>query len=122
MRNVCLPVINAEDDSVTIVSSKIDAQQLVSASFIAVFSDTDAQGTLSIEASNEAPPQGNLTVGFEPSADSWASVPSASSSVTVGGKHVIAIPQSCYRWLRVRFEETTPGTGALTVNMNALGI
>jgi len=119
MRNLCHTVLSANDD-VSRTSSKIDANQLVSASFHAFFSDTDAAGTVKIQASNDPTVAGNIAADFTPT--NWIDIPNATGTVTAGSAVLITIAQLSYRWLRVIFTKSNAGTGTITVNLNALGI
>lgn len=107
-------------DTVSINGPSIVADQLVSASFQAVFADTTAAGTIQIQASNDLPPAGNVPAAFTPT--NWSNIPSATSTVAAGVAPIIILPQICYRWLRVSYTETTPGTSTMQVSMFAFGV
>jgi hypothetical protein len=120
MRNLCYELLRA-DDSTDQTSSKIDANQLVSISVMAIFSDTDAAGSVKLQFSNDPCNAGNVAASaFTPT--NWLDVASASVAVVAGAKVALVLPQITYRWLRVVWTQTTPGTGEITVNVNALGI
>jgi len=121
MRNVNCIVLSAPDTA-SASGSAIDANQLVSASFQAVFADTSVAGTLQIQASNDIyNDRYNFPEGkFQPT--NWTNVPSGSATVTAGASALILLPQIAYRWLRVVFTESTPGTSTIQVNMNALSM
>jgi hypothetical protein len=108
------------DDSVAQNSDKIDANQLVSISLLASFTDTDADGSVKFQFSNDPCLAGNLPATFTPT--NWVDVANASATVTAGAAVGIVVPQICYRWLRVVWTPTTPGTGDIVVRINALGI
>jgi hypothetical protein len=122
MRNLSAIVVNAQTN-VTTSFSKIDANQLISASFIATFTDAAAAGTLKLQASNDFDNAGNVAAAaFTPSATSWVDVPSASVVVAAGATSLIPMPlQISYRWLRLVWTRTA-GAGTLSVNINAQSV
>ena len=121
MRNFNKTIVSASD-ATSQTSPSEDTGQTIAISFIASFSDSTAAGTLQIQASNDVYPATNIVplTGFTPS--NWANIPNASATVTAGGSVVVAIPQSCYRWMRAVYTSTTPGTGTITINMNVLSL
>jgi hypothetical protein len=121
MRNVCVNIFSASDaDSSN--GSKIDANQLVSASFAVRISDTDLDGTIKIQASNDQITSGTPRANFTPT--NWVDIPDASVTVTNGvpSASLIVIPNMCFSWVRAVLTQTTPGTGTANVDMNALGV
>ncbi len=112
MRNVNLNIISAQENQTT-NSAAIDANQLVSASFMSYCGDNQGTGTLKIQASNDPAPARNMTAidGFTPT--NWVDVPNQSASVTSGASALLTIAQSTYRWLRAVW--TATGTGIQTV-------
>ncbi len=120
MRQVPFTALSALDD-VTRNGAKIDARQLYNACFQVLFSDTDAAGTVKIQASNDAPPNGAMTADFTPT--HWGDITSATVTVTAGVPTAafIRLPDLCFTWVRAVFTQTTPGTGTVTVLMNAQG-
>lgn len=119
MRPVNANVLTGSD-AASVNGPSIVSDQLVSASFQATFSDTTAAGTLQIQASNDIPPAGYLPGTFTPA--HWSNIDSATSTVTAGVAPIIFIPQICYRWMRVSYSETTPGTSTMAVAMFAFGV
>ncbi len=113
-------VILSGSDAASINGSAILADQLISASFQAIFADTDAAGTIQIQASNDIPPAGTLPANFSPS--HWSNIPSATTTVTAGVADVTILPQICYKWLRCTYTSTTPGTSTMTVTLFAFGV
>lgn len=107
-------------DTASINGPSIVADQLVSASFQAVFADTTAAGAIQIQASNDIPPAGNVPSAFTPS--HWSNIPSATAAVVAGVAPIITLPQICYRWLRVSYASTTAGTSTMSVNLFAFGV
>lgn len=115
MRNLCIKIIDAEDDSADITSSHIDASQLMNCSIQVVCSDTDADGTVAIQGSNDfcAEPRENFTP------TNWVNLDTV--TVTNGVASTLSINPLSVSWLRVKFTQATPGTGTMTVNLNAQG-
>lgn len=107
-------------DTITISGPAIIGDQLVVGSFQTTFGDTAAAGTIQIQASNDIPPAGNIPNNFVPT--HWSNIPNASSTVTAGIAPLILIPQMAFRWIRVQFVQTTPGTSTVSVNMFAFGV
>ncbi len=98
MRNVNCNILSAVDTS-SQNGSQIDSNQLVSASFQAVFGDATAAGTLKIQASNDvAAIQYSSPTSF--TVTNWVDIPNASAAITSGSSAVITIPNMCYRWIR----------------------
>jgi hypothetical protein len=121
MRNInCVVLSNT--DTASHNGAAIDANQLVSASFQAVFGDSGVSGTVKVQASNDIYnarynfPEGN----FVPT--NWTDIPNASASITSGGSALITIAQMSYRWIRVVFTYTTGGSSTIVVNMDALSV
>jgi hypothetical protein len=118
MRDLNVVILSAPDTAGAI-GSQIDSNQLISASFQAVFKDTTAAGTVVIEASNDvAPIQYTSPSTFL--ASNWTAIPSASASVTSGSSVMIMIPYMAYRWIRARYIYTSGGSSTITISMNAL--
>lgn len=118
MRNVCCNLISAPDN-VSQTSAAVDANQLISASFMAYFGDSTAAGTFKIQASNDPNVQGQPT-GFVPT--NWVDIPSATTSIASGASALITIPQTSYRWMRVVYTRSGGGSTTINVNMNALSV
>lgn len=112
-------VVLSGPDTATILGDHVSSDQLVSASFLPVFADTTAAGTLQVQASNDLPPAGNLAP-FTPT--NWSNITDATSAVTAGVGPLIFLPQICYRWIRITYTSTTPGTSTFKVNMFAFGV
>lgn len=119
MRNTNCAVLSALDD-VTRTGGKVDANQLVSASFHLSYSDGTAAGSFKIQASNDVCGYGNVAAAFTPT--NWVDVPSATATVAAGAQGLVTIANMSYRWVRVIWTQTTPGIGTVTCNMNALSI
>ncbi len=77
----------------------IDANQLFSMSFEAVFGDVNAAGTFKLQASND--PASAPT--------NWVDLPSQTVNVTSGTSALLTIAQSAYRWIRAKYTSTATG-------------
>jgi hypothetical protein len=119
MRPVNASVLSGAD-TISVNGSSIVADQLVSASFQATFGDTTAAGAIQIQASNDIPPAGNVPASFTPT--NWSNITGATSTVTAGVAPLILITSVCYRWMRVSYTSTTPGTSTMNVIMFAFGV
>jgi len=121
MRNVNCTILSATDTT-SHNGAAVDSNQLVSASFQAVFGDASAAGTVLIQASNdEYNARYNFPSGtFTPT--NWTAVPNATATVTGGASALITIAQMCYRWIRVVYTSASGGSTTITVNMNALSL
>lgn len=109
MRNVCTTIISAAVDNQNQTSSAIDANQLVSGSFQAYFSDATAAGTLKIQACNDTPAQ----TAAAPGPVNWVDIPNQSSAITSGASALLTIASMAYKWVRAIY--TSTATGAQTV-------
>ncbi len=107
MRNNNTIVLSA-GDSLTTAGQTIDSGQIFAASFLASFSDSNAAGTFTLEASND--PYTASGGQFVPT--EWAPIPTQSATITSGGSALLTIGQMAYRWIRAKF--TSTGTGAQT--------
>jgi len=99
--------------------SKIDVNQVVSASFTVVNGDATAAGTVKIQCSNEIVTNDDRAI-FVPSAGSWVDIPNASSTIASGVGNAIVIPNMCFSYIRAVFTRSGGGSSTITVNMNAL--
>lgn len=102
-------------DTVSVNGPAILADQLISASFQASFADTAAAGTIQIQASND------VILSASPPTH-WSNITGATSTVTAGVAPIIFISNMCYKWVRVSFTSTTPGTSTMAVAMFAFGV
>jgi hypothetical protein len=121
MRNVNNKIMSASNTG-TQVSAPIDANQLISASFVATFTDGAAAGTLKLQCSNDpvSAGAGNVYSAFTPT--NWVDVPgsTATAAVSSGANAVIYLPANfCARHLRVSFTSSA-GAGTFIVNMDGL--
>lgn len=117
MQNLNINVLSADDD-ISRNGSAIRADQLYAASFVAIFSDVAAAGTVKLQASNDKPQSGSLAP-FTPT--NWKDISGASATVVAGVAPIIPKTDLCYQWIRVVFTQTNPGIGTINVMMNAQG-
>lgn len=99
-------------------TDKVDCQQLFAASFIAVFTDNTAAGTLKVQGSNDPCDYSNLAASFVPV--NWVDVPSASVVVASGATSTVMLTQIAYRWIRAVWTRSA-GAGTLEILINAQG-
>lgn len=103
MRNVCCNVLTANNwDSAN--GQAIDANQLVSGSFMAYFGDSAATGTFKMQASNDPTKAGNLPNLFVP--QNWVDIPNATAAVSAGESEIISLASMSYRWVRAVWTST----------------
>jgi hypothetical protein len=121
MRNAVITVINAGDSSGDITSAGQNVNQVVSASFVANYTDVASAGTLKVQASNWKIESGQQATGIQPPAASWADVPNASSTVASGVGPAIVIGNMCFQWIRLVYTRSG-GAGTATARMNTLSI
>lgn len=119
MRQESIVALSAADD-VTRTGGKIDASQLVNMSFHSYCSDTDAAGSVKIQASNDPVGSGALRQQFTPS--HWVDIPNATATITAGSATFISLTGVAVGWVRVIFTQTNAGTGTIVVNLNAVGV
>ncbi len=92
----------------------------VAASFVAVFVDTGASGTIKIQASNAASKGDPQT--FVPPITSWADIPNATSTIATGVGPAILLNAMCYQYIRVIFTRTAGSATAVNVYMSRLAV
>ena len=119
MRNICCNVLSAVNTA-SQNGIVVDANQLVSGSFLAYFGDATATGTFKIQASNDPCPFGNTAANFTPT--HWADIPSASVAIAAGASQLILIPNMAFRWVRAVYTRGSGGSTTVNVNMNALSV
>lgn len=102
-------------DSTSTTSIAYDGNQWFGLSVVAYFTDATAIGTVAIQGSNDIPPAGNLGGAYlntEWSPTHWATIPSQTitltSTLTPGTTY---LSQAAYRWYRLAYTATTPGSG-----------
>lgn len=119
MRYVNCNVLSGVDTS-SQTGSKVDANQLVAASFAIRFGDAGANGTFKIQASNDPTPDGYLASTFTPT--NWVDIPNQSASITSGASALLTISNMCYRWVRAVYTRSSGGSSTVNVDMDALSI
>lgn len=119
MRSLNEVVLNALSDTSSQTSAAIDASQLFRVSVQASFTDSAVAGTLKLQCSNDPSSANNLPSLQTPT--HWTDIPNTSQSITAGASVLIPSTEIAYRWIRVVFTETTPGSGTVTATLNALG-
>lgn len=107
-------VLSAADTS-SQTGSAINVQGGVMASFVPVFGDVSANGTIKIQASNDIVP-----VGGTPS--NWVDITNATSSIASGVGPAIMLSYMCYAWIRVVYTRSSGGSTTISVNMNYYSI
>lgn len=117
MRNLNCPVLSGLNSG-SVTGTAIDSSQLLTASFQLVFGDATAAGSFIVQASNDEYDTRYLPQDFTPS--NWSNIGTA-STVAAGANGLIFLVNMSYRWIRVLYTSTTPGTTTVIVNMNALG-
>lgn len=118
MRNANFNILSASD-SVDGTGGKFDSNQLVSASFMAVFGDATVDGTFKIQASNDPCAFGNMAVDFTPT--NWVDIPSATATITNGASALITIANMTYRWVRAVWAVTGAGVQTVTTVADVSG-
>lgn len=126
MRGLSVNVILAADTGTpsTVTGIQIDANQIIAASFQAVFGDTGAAGTFKIQASNDVAP---IQYTSQPNASTfevtnWTDIPNATASIASGASALITLSNVSYRWLRAVYVWSSGGTTTITVNMYSLSM
>lgn len=118
MRNVNATILSGADTG-DVIGSQEDANQLIAASFQAVFGDSTAAGTIQIQASNDVA-QLQYTSPTTFIVTNWTDIPGASATITGGASALITISTMCYRWVRAVYTSASGGSSTVVVNINAL--
>lgn len=111
MRNVNCNVLSASDNAST-NGDKVDANQLVSASFHCFFGDSTAKGVFKLQASNDICNDRYQAANFTPS--HWVDIPSQSANIVSGTSALLTIANCTYRWLRAVFTNNAAGVQTIT--------
>ena len=119
MRNETVIILSASDAS-SQSGMQVDTNQILCASFQAVFGDATAVGTVKIQASNDIYNSGYTPGSF--AVTNWSDIPSASATITAGGIALIPKTDLCYRWIRAVYTSSSGGSSTVNITMNALGI
>lgn len=115
MRNLNCNILSGIDTE-SVTGERIDANQIISASFQAVFGDVTAVGVFKIQASNDI----DNTQGTAFSPVNWTDIPNATIPITAGGNALIVIPIMAFRSIRAVFLYTSGGDSTVSVNIFAL--
>lgn len=118
MRNAQIQILNAVNTA-TQTGSAYFVGQIVSASFVLANGDATAAGTLKLQASNDAPINGNPQT-FIPT--NWADIPNATSTVASGIGPAIVIGNMCFAYIRAVYTRSGGGSTTIIVNMNVLSM
>lgn len=116
MRQVNKQILSGAN-TVTVVGSQIDSNQLVNISFHLVVGDATAAGSLIIDGSNDV-----AQIGPTPfTVVSWA--PISTTTQAAGTQQLIVqLSNVSYRWVRARWVQSTAGTTTVVVNLMAAGV
>ena len=119
MRTFDFIAINASD-AVSQTSVAFDTQNIFRISALAVFGDATAAGSIKLQASNDFLNASPTSQGsFVPT--NWVDIPSATATVTAGAKTLIPATEIAYRYVRIVFTQTTPGSTTVVVNVHGMG-
>lgn len=116
MRNLSATVLSGSNAG-NVTGSTIDANQMLCASFQLVFGDATAAGSFIVQASNDLYDTRYLDGNFTPT--NWSNIGTA-TAVLAGANGLIFLSQMSYRWIRVVYTSTTPGTSTVIVNIDSL--
>lgn len=120
MKYINKTILSATDD-VSQNGAAIEADQLIAASFVFLFGDTDVAGTAKIQASND-PQAVQIPVPHAPSDASWKDIPNATASVTAGVAPLILVPVMSFKYIRAVFVQSAPGGTTVTCDMTAQSV
>lgn len=118
MRNLSATVLSGSNAG-SVTGITIDSNQMISASFQLSFGDSVAAGSFIVQASNDIFDTRYLDSIFTPV--NWSNVGTA-TTVAAGATGLILLAQTSYRWLRVLYTSTIPGTSTVIVNINSLSM
>lgn len=118
MRNAQVQILSGADTG-DITGSAIDVNQVVSASFVPVFADATAEGTVKLQASNDLVANNDRKT-FTPT--NWSDIPNATSAVASGVGSAIVVANMCFSYIRAVYTRTGGGSTTGKVYMNELSI
>lgn len=101
-------------DTGSVTGGQIDTSQVVSASFQPVTGDSDAAGTVKLQASNDLDLQGTVS-NF--AVTNWTDITSATSTIASGVGPLIEVANMKYRWIRAIYTRSSGGSTTISVNM-----
>lgn len=119
MRNVSTVILSAVNTASQLGTIAVDANQLINMSLQTIMGDVTAAGTITVQASNDLPPNGERA-GFVPT--HWSDVPNATSTVAAGVAPLIVLSNLAVQWVRVNYTRTSGGTTTVTVVLNGVGM
>lgn len=119
MRNYPVLVLSAVDTA-TQTGGAIYAVQAVAASFVAIFGDVTAAGTLKVQGNNDIPVGSPVT--FVPSTAGWSDIPNATSTIASGVGPAIILPTMNFQYIRVVYTRSSGGSTTVVVNASFLGV
>lgn len=117
MNNTQITMFNSNiSDSVSSIGNIIDVNQIVSASFVPVFGDVTAAGTIKLQVSNDIPTTYRQL--FVPT--NWADIPNATSTISSGVGPAIVIGNMAFSYIRAVYTKTSGGSTTIQVYANVL--
>lgn len=102
-------------DTATITGDAVNVQGGFIASFVPIFGDNSANGTVKIQASNDI-----VAVGGAPT--NWVDITNATSTISSGVGPAILLANMCYAYIRVVYTRSSGGSTTISVNMNYYSI
>lgn len=121
MRQATITLLENEDTDANVSSAVIPISQIykVSAQIIAVDPDTNIDGTLTLEVSNDKAPAG-VMAPFTPT--NWSPLVTG-TAISAAGISLIPATDVCFEWLRATYTDGSSGasTGTISVNLNEQG-
>lgn len=116
MRNVPIIILSAVDTA-SQTGSGFYVGQKVAASFVPVFGDATAAGTVKIQGSNDAP-VGKLDLNaYQPGNSTYADITGATSTIASGVGPAIILATMNFQYIRAVY--TRSGGGSTTVQIMA---
>lgn len=120
MRFVNYKLLDAVTANATILSSHVSLSQMLKGSLQVIIPSGTATGNIQLQASNDIPPDGALPGSFTPT--NWSDI---QSNLPITGVETDMIAQFdlCYRWIRVKYTDTSGGTGTgkITAELMLMG-
>lgn len=117
MRNYPVEILSAVDTA-SQTGSSFFVGQAIAASFVPVFGDTGAAGTVKIQGSNDAP-IGDPTK-YTPT--NFSDITNATSTIASGVGPAIVLSTMNFQYIRAVYTRTSGGSTTVKVKMSALGV
>ena len=117
MRNYPVEILNAADTEDQ-TGSAYFVGQAVAASFVNVFGDDSADGTIKIQGSNDLPVGAPST--FIPT--NFNDIPNATSTIASGVGPAIVLQTMNFQYIRAIYTSNSGGSSTVIVNMSSLGV